>query len=91
MKNFNILGVQRKTRLLGGGGGLTKNPYIEGDCLKRGGEGLGQFADLRRTLARKVGVFLRGVDTPMHTMVMIASVAMQMLKIEIPHQTIYSK
>ena len=39
-----------------------------GDCLKGG---LGQFVDLRGSLARKGVVFLRGgggVDTPMPTM-----------------------
>ena len=38
------------------GGGLTKNQYREGNCLKRE-----QFADLRRG-----GCW--GLDTPMHTM-----------------------
>ena len=39
-----------------------------GDFLKEGGA-LGQFPDLRRGLARKRGVvLLRGVDTPMHTL-----------------------
>ena len=43
-----------------GGGGHKKLVY-RGDCLKRGGGGLGQFADLRRGLARKKSVvFLRG-------------------------------
>ena len=42
-----------------GRGKSTKNQDRGGDCLKR--EGLGQFADLRRGLARKRGVvFLRG-------------------------------
>ena len=52
-----------------GRGKSTKNQDRGGDCLKRAG--LGQFADLRRGLARKRDVvFLRGggVDTPMHTM-----------------------
>ena len=46
-----------------------KNQYIGEDCLKRG---LGQFAHLRGggEVGKKEGVvFLRGVDTPMHTMV----------------------
>ena len=43
----------------GGGGGLSKKGV------------LGQFADLKGGLARKRGVvFLRGVDTPIHTMSM---------------------
>ena len=36
---------------------------------KKGGGGLGQFADLRGGLGEKEGmVFLRGVGTPVHTM-----------------------
>ena len=50
------------------GGGAHKK-------LKQGGglpKKLGQFANLRGGLARKRGiVFLRGVDTPMHTMMYI--------------------
>ena len=39
-------------------------PLYRGDCLKRG---LGQF---KGALVKKKGVvFLRGVDTPMHIMV----------------------
>ena len=47
-------------------GSLKTN--IEGDCLKRGG--LEQFTDLRGgALGKKEGVmFLRKVDTPIHTM-----------------------
>ena len=51
IKNFGVLGVHWKIRLLGGE--FTKNRYRGGDCLKR--EGLGQFADLRGGLARKRG------------------------------------
>ena len=36
-------------------GGVLKNQYVGGDCLKRGGGGLGQFVDLRGVLARKRG------------------------------------
>ena len=45
-------------------------PTYRGDCLKMGGGGLGQFADLRRGGAwpERCVVFLREVDTPMHTM-----------------------
>ena len=68
IKNFNVLGVHGKIRLLGGG--FMKNQYRGGNCLKGGG--LRQFADLKGGgLARKRGVvFLKGggVDTPMHTM-----------------------
>ena len=35
MKNFDIFGVHGKVRFLGGGG-VTKNQCIGGDCLKRG-------------------------------------------------------
>ena len=43
------------------------------DWLKRGGGGLGQFADLRGSFAKKRWlVFLREVvDTPMHTMLVL--------------------
>ena len=54
-----------KFRLLGGGGGVTKNHIEEGDCLKRGTWTVFRF---KGGLARKRGVFLRGVDTLMHTM-----------------------
>ena len=35
MKNFNIFGVHRKIRFLGGGG-IHEKPISMGDCLKRG-------------------------------------------------------
>ena len=44
------------------GGGVTKNQYIEGNCLKRGG-GPGQFADLSGRvggLAKKRGRCFEG-------------------------------
>ena len=68
LKNFNILGVHWKNfKIFFFGGGVTKNQYRGGDCLKKG-RGFGQFADLRGSLARKRGcVFEGGVDTPMHT------------------------
>ena len=43
---------------------LPKNQYIGGNCLKRGGGGLGQFPDLRGVWQKR-----RGGDTLMHTMV----------------------
>ena len=44
-----------------------KNLYRGGRLPKKGE--LGLFSDLRGDLARKIGVvFLRGVETPMHTM-----------------------
>ena len=50
-------------------GMLTKNQYIGGKLPKK--RGLGQFVDLRGGLDEKQGVvFLRGYDTPMHTMFM---------------------
>ena len=80
-KNFNILGVHGKIRVLGRRGGrggrgwrLQKNNISAGIALK--GRGLGQFADLRRGLRTKEGVvFLRegGVDIPMYTMSVIYS------------------
>ena len=43
---------------------FTKNQYIGGNCLKSGGGGLGQFADLRGDLLKEGGTALReGVDT----------------------------
>ena len=53
-------GSQKKLIFRGG------NQYMVGNCLKKGGW-LGQFKDLRRTYQKRVVVFLRGVDTPMHT------------------------
>ena len=46
-----------------------KNQCRRGTAAKRGGGGLGQFANLREGgLSKKEGViFLRGVYTPMHT------------------------
>ena len=44
-----------------------KNQYRGGRLSKKGE--LGLFTDLRGDLARKMGVvFLRAVETPMHTM-----------------------
>ena len=68
MKNLNILGVYWKIWL---SGGSSRKTDIEGGLPKKGG--LGQFADLREGggggLARKRKVvFLRGGDTPIHTM-----------------------
>ena len=60
MKNFNILGVHPKICLLGGG--VMKNQY-RGGLPKKGG-GLG---DLKGRLDKKEG---RGVDNPMHTIVL---------------------
>ena len=37
MKNFDILGVHGKVRVLqGGGGGFHEKPIYRWDCLKRG-------------------------------------------------------
>ena len=64
------MGVHWKIWFLGGGEGLTKKQYIAGNCLKIGG-GYRQFADLRGgRLGKKEGIFLRGVDNPMCTMIL---------------------
>ena len=55
IKNFIIMGVHSKIRILVG---VTKNQYIGEDCLKRGA--LGQFADIRGGLGEKEGVVLLG-------------------------------
>ena len=73
MKNFNILRVYWKIRLLEEGWGSRKT-NIEGAISKKGG-GLGQLVDLRggevgAWQKRGNGVFEwgEGVDTPMHIM-----------------------
>ena len=44
---------------------MHRKPIYRGNCLKVGGRGLGQFADLKGGLPRRRGwCFLRGVDTP---------------------------
>ena len=64
MKSFNILRVHWKIQLLGRG--FTKNQYRGGNCLKRGAWTVSSF---KGGFARKRGmVFLRGVDTLIHTM-----------------------
>ena len=63
MKNFNILGIHWKIRLLRG---CSQKTNIEGwDSLKIEGGGFGQIVDLTGALARKSGVaILTGeVDT----------------------------
>ena len=52
----------------GGGGVGMKNQYKKGELPKNGN--LGQFADLRGLGKKEESwvVFLRGVDTQMHTM-----------------------
>ena len=74
MKNFNILRVHWKIRLLEEGWGSRKT-NIEGAISKKGG-GLGQLVDLRgggevgAWQKRGNGVFEEGgVDTLMHTMI----------------------
>ena len=69
MKNFNILWVHEKIRLLGRG--FTKNQYREWIAYKGG---LGQFADLRGAWQeRGGGVFEERVDTLIHTMYIISA------------------
>ena len=50
-KKINIMGIHRKIHILVGGELRAKTIYRV-DCLKRG---FGQFADLRRDLAKKSG------------------------------------
>ena len=58
--------VHGKIRVLGGGGGVTKNQYI-GGLPKKGVWTICRFKG--GGLAKKrVVVFLMGVNTPMHTM-----------------------
>ena len=55
------------------GGGFTKNQYIGGDCLKRGGLDSFQMGGGTRGGAlqeRGGGVFEGAVDTPMHNIVL---------------------
>ena len=64
MKNFNIFGVHRNIHF---GGGLYEESICRGDCLKRGAWPVCRF---KGELSKKGGgVFERGVDTPIHTMV----------------------
>ena len=49
--------------------GGYKNQYIGGNGLKRGGGGLGQFADLRGAFQKRGGSVFWGVDTPMYIMI----------------------
>ena len=51
--------------------GGSRKTNIEGGLPKKG-RGLRQFADLRGGLGKKEEVvFLRGVDTPMHTVLVV--------------------
>ena len=61
MKNFNYHGGSLKNPICRGG--HEKAIYRGNNCLKMGGGGLGQFADLRRRLGKKErgGVFKGGV------------------------------
>ena len=52
IKNINIMGVHWKIWFLGWQG-VTKDKYIAKGIAKKGG--LGQFANLRRDLAKKKG------------------------------------
>ena len=66
MKIFNVMGVHRKIRFLGGRG--HEKPIYRRKMPKKGRE-LQQFADLRRGFVKKRRVvFLRWFDTPVHTM-----------------------
>ena len=79
-KNFNIFGVHWKIRLLGG---ILKNQYIAGYCLRVGGGGFGQFVGLKGCLERKRGwCFWGGVDTPMLNMIILSY--LELSRIELP-------
>ena len=78
-KNFNILGVHWKIRLLGG---ILKNQYIGGDRPRKGGW-LVQFVDLRGGLARKrAWCFWGGGDTPVPTMIILSH--LELLRKDLP-------
>ena len=66
-KNRNVLGASLKNPTFKGGSQKTN---IEGGLPKK--RGLGQFANLRGGAWQEIGVvvILRGVDTPMHAMIM---------------------
>ena len=73
MKKVNIFGAPWSLknpifRILGKGG--LQKLEIWKDCPKKRGGGLGQFAYLKGSSARKKGVvfFQEEVDTPMHIM-----------------------
>ena len=55
-----------------------KSQYRGGDCLKRE---LGQFTDLRGAWKERAGVFFKGVDAPMHTMVSYNSPKLRFLQL----------
>ena len=71
MKNFNIMRVHWKIRILGG----FHKENIQGELALKGGEGggavLGEFADLRREGGLDGVLEWGGVDTPMHAMYLI--------------------
>ena len=83
MKNLSILGVQWKIQLLGGGG-VSKNQYVGGHCLKKGG--FGKFADLRGAWQERRGVLRgwggEGFDTPVSTMIILFH--LELLIIDLP-------
>ena len=58
---------------------MKKNPIYRGVLHKKGE--LGQFADLKGDSAKKRGVFLRGVDTLMHTMQRVMDLLQILIKI----------
>ena len=74
IKNFNIFGVHRKIQVLGRGGGrVTKNQYIWGNCLKKEDLGSLQIWGGGEFERKRGDVFGGGgggggVNTPMYTM-----------------------
>ena len=65
MKNFDLFGFHWKMWVLGGGG-FTKN-QCRGGFPKKGGGAWTVCRFKGGGITRKRVVFLRGVDTPMHT------------------------
>ena len=67
IKNFNIIKVHSKNRILGMGGGVTKSQHIGGNCLKRGRAWT--VHRFKRGTGEKQGALFEVIDTPMHAMV----------------------
>ena len=67
------MGLTMKNLIFFWGGGVNEKPILRGNCLKRRGGGLGQFADLRRGAWQERGgqCFWGQVNTPMHTMAIL--------------------
>ena len=67
MKNFTILGLHGKIRVLGRG--VHEKPIYRGDCLKREGAWtVCRFKGGGAWQERGGGCFWQGVETPMRTL-----------------------